>query len=82
MKKLFLIIYQLIFSPWEIEIIERGQDKFKRIKNIHELTADACSRKNWRETTDPFIHYTKNFVIYKYVHKFFKKEKLVKKYID
>lgn len=70
MTKLFLNLWAFFFSPWEITIQEEG-------------------REIWYEH-DPllggFTHdrrkFQRDFVKYKYKHKFFNKEKLVKKYFN
>ncbi len=81
LKQLLINIYRLLFDAWDIEIIEQGEDNFTRPKNNSEIMADAYTRKGWNSVTVSTVSYTKKYVIYKYTHKFFKKEKLKKTYL-
>lgn len=78
LRQLLINIYRLLFDAWDIEIIERGTDTFTRPKNNSEILADAYTRKGWNQVTTSTVTYTKQYVIYKYTHRFFRKEKLKK----
>lgn len=67
MKKL----WEFLFDPWEVTIISEGNDSFVNYDYTY-----------WKNGNLVYHTYRRNFVKYKYVHKFFKKEKIIKKYID
>lgn len=81
-KKMFIGLYGFLFSPWDIQILEQGTDEFVRPKNNNEIMADAYTRKAWNSVTISTVSYKRTFVVYKYTHRYYKKEKILKKYID
>lgn len=66
--KIFLTIWQFLFDPWEVTVIEEGSEKWTRVMGPYSFS--------------PKYGYGRNYVKYKYTHKFFKKEKIIKKYLD
>lgn len=68
MNKLYRL-YEFFFDRWEITIKEQGVEIWHKI-NI---------RTGYNI---PESNYPKNYVTYKYKHKFCNKEKLVKEYLD
>lgn len=81
LKQLSINIYRLLFDTWGSEIIEYGTEKITRPKNNSEIMADIYTRKGWNSVTVSTVTYSRHYVIYKYTHKFFKKEKLKKVFL-
>lgn len=69
MFKFFQNLWEYFFSPWNIEIIERNNEL--RVKRHPCILADGFETKTLRA-----------YIICKYTHKFDKREKIVKKYLD
>lgn len=64
-------LWEFLFDPWEVTIIDEGYTHFT-----------DYDRQVWEAGKLVYLEYVRPYVKYKYVHKFFKKEKIVKKYID
>jgi hypothetical protein len=65
-------LWEYLFAPWEITVHNRGADRFNNWKENslgHKVMGtEYVTERNWIE--------------YKYSHKFRKEEKIVKEYID
>lgn len=69
MKNFILFIWQLLFDRWEVEILEEGEEVWMRRRFVDSREV----HKN---------EFARQFVKYKYKHRFFKKEKIVKEYLN
>jgi hypothetical protein len=69
MFKLITNLWEYFFNPWDIEIIEEGQEPW--FQQPLGTFSEECR-----------IRYFKSYVKYRYTHKFRKQEKIVKKYFD
>ena len=66
MFNLFKLIWEYLFSPWKIEVEERGTENWTR-----------------RHDFDLFkYNYKRDFITYKYTHRFRPEVKIVKKYLN
>ena len=71
-------IWDYLFDPWNITIDCRGEEKWGKFHPYDTLNQIS----NKAGTQIEGSHFKRVYVIYKYTHKFNKKEKLVKKYLD
>lgn len=74
----FKNIWDYFFDAWEISIEKRGSETWH--KYFDENTAYNFVNKN--SGVIPGSEYQRDFVVYKKVHKFNKKEKIVKEYLN
>ncbi len=63
-------LWEFLFDSWEITIKNQGEEDWQETKTYDGIRIG-----------DP-DNYKREYVIYIYKHKFFNKEKLVKKYLD
>lgn len=80
-----LALYKFFFERWKWEVVEEGNDKFKRAQTPREFITTSRYRTSWSKIEDKdegYVIFYRKYVKYKLTNQYTGSVKMKKVYLD